>query len=97
MLWGTVAQTIKALAILYDQRLGTHRSITEFMRRLSIDKKDMELFSLYESTEKFHVNFYDEILDHDEIFHHIEILKEFLKRMDKLIEERIREIKNNNS
>lgn len=93
LFWGAVAQTIKALAILYDIQIVGHPQIRKFINELAKQTNDLELIEQYETVEKFHVNFYDEILSEEEIAIRLETLKKILNKLGSLIGRRLKELK----
>ncbi len=81
-LWGAVAIQIKLVALVRKNlTLGTHRDLREFMRQLTRELNDPELYKSFLLVEKLHANFYDEIIDPEdfEIYMH-----EALKLIEKL-------------
>jgi len=88
-LWGVVAQSIKALALLYKTQLGTHPSIKRFVRQVSTEIEDSEYYSLFLLIEKLHVNFYDEIIEPGEFQIYLNHAKKFLDKTQNLTDKKL--------
>ena len=63
LLWGAVAQEIKAVAARAGKRLGRHKDLKNFVRTLSKEVEDPELYRSFLLLETLHVNFYDEVIE----------------------------------
>ncbi len=60
MLWGAVAQGVKALAASRSLSIQTHGGLFEFMRRTSKELAREELYDSLMELQVLHKNFYDE-------------------------------------
>ena len=89
--WGAVTQTIKGLALLYNQRLGSHNSIRKFIKEIVIQTHDDELLVLFDVMEKFHINFYDEVLDLQDVTMRVDKVKLMLHKLDTLAQQKYNE------
>jgi len=87
MLWGAVSQTIKALAAISGIRLGSHPQISNYIKDLSIELQDRSLRTEFTNMDKLHVNFYDEVIDPGDFGLYMDLTGEYLKKLDKLIDE----------
>lgn len=86
LLWGTVAQTIKAHAALTGKQLFAHGQLKSYIRELAREKGDVGLFKDYEFVEKLHRNFYDEQIEHRDFPVYYESVLSFMETMERYSE-----------
>lgn len=60
LIWGAVAQQIKAVAITRGKELGRHRQFAEFVKNLSHATGDLYFLEEYTILETLHNYFYDD-------------------------------------
>ena len=63
LLWGAVAQSIKAVAARRGHRIESHRQLLTYARELARETGDQELYKQLLLARILHENFYDETLD----------------------------------
>lgn len=84
LLWGVVAQTIKAHAMLLtNKRLSAHVKLRDYIRELAREKNDPELLKDYTLLENLHRNFYDEEIEHQDFPSYYGTVLSFLEKMER--------------
>ncbi len=63
MLWGGMAQALKAVAALKNRRLRNHREIRSYAKALAKERDDGMLQNAYNLAELLHSNFYEGFTD----------------------------------
>lgn len=81
-LWGAVAQSIKAVAAMRDMSITQHVKFFDFMRELSEEIEDKELYGSFLFLNELHRNFYDEYMGPTEIQIYLEKAERFLQKME---------------
>ena len=62
MLWGAIAQCVKAVAAVRGISIDSHRRLIEFVRELARELGDEDLYRSFLLARLLHTNFYDEVL-----------------------------------
>ncbi len=88
LLWGSVTQTVKLLALLYGIKITQHSEFRRFVMEISKESGNENLFQEFAYIETLHKNFYDEVIPEEFFKTYEEKARKFLEKMDKLIEER---------
>lgn len=70
MLWGAVAELLKAIGLLYGRPVGGHAELIALTKSLAVGRQDPEMVRLVKAAEKLHVNFYEHHLDDEEFSDH---------------------------
>ncbi len=83
-LWGAVAQSIKAVAAMRNISVIKHPMFFHFMRKLSRELEDKELYGSFLSLNELHKNFYDEYMGPMEIQIYLEKAERFLQRVEEI-------------
>ena len=83
MLWGGMAQALKAVAALKSRRLKTHREIRSYARALAKERDDGMLQDAYGLAELLHSNFYEGFTDAGSMLSHS---KEIRASVEKLLD-----------
>lgn len=65
--WGSVAEAIKALAATTGHMVKGHREVRSYIKIVSGQLQDPELYEYFKEVERLHVNFYETHLDEDDI------------------------------
>jgi len=86
MLWGSMAQALKALAMARGLHLRQHREVRAWARQLATELKDQTLWDAYTSAEFLHVNFYELDLSAEDVVATGERVKQGVKRVLELSE-----------
>jgi len=81
-LWGAVAQSIKALAAMRDVSISRHSMFFDFMRELSKEQEDAELYKSFLFLNNLHKNFYDEYIGAADFQIYLEEAGKFLRRVE---------------
>lgn len=66
-LWGAASDAIIAVALERGWRYHSHRDIKNAVFRLVVEQDDRGLRSDFATVEKFHVNFYHDLLEDHEL------------------------------
>ena len=92
-LWGAVTQSIKALAVLppSPKEIRRHDEFFDFTKGVSKETRDKEYHELFLDLNALHRNFYDEIIPEDSFLIYLEKAKNFLKKTQNLIDEKLRQ------
>ncbi|MCP8321470.1 MAG: PaREP1 family protein [archaeon] len=80
-LWGAFVEAVKALASEKGIKLGTHRSIAEFVTKLHKEHREWDLMSAFAHAERLHVNFYEDHLPEDHVVESKKVIEDALKLM----------------
>lgn len=83
-LWGAVAQSIKAVAAMRNISITKHSMFFDFMRELSKELEDKELYESFLFLNELHKNFYDEYMGPTEIQIYIGKAGRFLQRIEEI-------------
>ena len=83
-LWGAVAQSIKAVAAMKDMSITQHSKFFDFMRELSKELEDEELYKSFLFLNDLHKNFYDEYIGPAELEIYLKEAGKFLKRVEEI-------------
>jgi hypothetical protein len=59
LLWGSVAEALKALAASGGRELRSHRDIWEYARELSRERNDESIFDGFRAANSLHSDFYE--------------------------------------
>lgn len=84
--WGSLVERVKALGIVKsDVRLRSHRDLRTYIKRMAMDKKDEEMYRVYQRAESLHINFYESFFDEDDVRSAIVSIRELLLRIDSVL------------
>lgn len=86
--WGAAAEVVKAVAAARGITLGTHRSLWEFVHRLSREKPELNLIEGFRAAESLHVNFYEDHLPEEVVKLTVAQVKEFIEKMKRLLQQK---------
>lgn len=89
-LWGAIAESIKIIALLRYKRVFKHPEFFEFLRQLSKESKDPELYESFHLLNNLHRNFYDEIIDPEDFDIYLRKTAEFLIKMEEIAKKLMR-------
>ena len=79
--WGAFVEAVKAVASDRGISLGTHRSIAEFVAKLSEEHPKWRLRDAFRHAESLHINFYEDHLPEDYIIESKKVIEEAIKIM----------------
>lgn len=65
LLWGAVAQQLKALAASRNILIRSHRQFFDFLRQYAAETSDRKLYEDFVTLNALHANFYDEVIPPD--------------------------------
>ena len=88
LVWGSVAEAVKALAASRGIDLRTHQSLREYVYKIAGQIRDAEFQQLFNDVEGAHRNFYQEFMKDREIQEVFAKAQEFLRRANELIRRR---------
>ncbi len=81
-LWGGFVEMVKAVAEARGEKLGSHRSIAQYLLKLDKEHPELKLHDAFAHADKLHTNFYEDHLPAEDILRSAEILKKAIRRMD---------------
>ena len=84
-LWGAAVEAVKAVAASRGIMLGTHRSLWEFIHRMSRERPELDLINGFRAAESLHVNFYEDHLPEEVVKLTAEQVKMFIENIKKLL------------
>jgi hypothetical protein len=80
-LWGSFVEAVKAVASERGIKLGTHRSIAEFVAELDKEYPDLKLREVFRHAESLHVNFYEDHLPEDYVIESKQIISKAVEQL----------------
>ncbi|MEM3086421.1 MAG: PaREP1 family protein [Halobacteria archaeon] len=83
--WGACAEAIKAVAARKGKRLGSHRSLAEFIETLDADHPEWGLPRLFNAANSLHANFYEDWLTPKVVEDGAEAVREMVTRLKRLL------------
>ncbi len=83
-LWGAAAEIIKAVAAKRGIRLGTHRSLGEFVERLDLEHPELDLLTDFHVANSLHVNFYEDYYPERTVLKGAETVRNFVEKLRRL-------------
>ncbi|ABN70621.1 PaREP1/PaREP8 domain containing family protein [Staphylothermus marinus F1] len=86
-MWGAITQTLKALAAIRGYRIITHKDFFEFMRLISKELGDEELYKKFLLLNNLHRNFYEEYIDPRDFPIYYKEAELFLRRIWRIAKE----------
>lgn len=86
LLWGAVAQAIKALAAKRGYRIDNHSQFFNFMQTLAKEIREPELYKSFLFLNDLHKNFYDEIIRSVDFQIYYNDALKFIKKLQILME-----------
>lgn len=85
MAWGSVVESVHALAEFQGKKLGGgHSELKDYVRGVS-QHVDRELYDVFRKAETYHANFYHDFLDEQDVKESFPLIKEFLERIASLL------------
>lgn len=85
-LWGAATDAVTAVALERGWRHRSHRDIKNAVLRLATDQDDRLMRSDFTIVEKFHVNFYHDLMEDHELDHDRPIAHRFVHRALSLLQ-----------
>ena len=80
-LWGGFVEMVKTIADARGEKLGTHRSIAQFLLKLDKEHPKLRLHDAFAHADKLHTNLYEDHLPAEDLSRSAEILKETIRHM----------------
>ena len=80
-LWGAFVEAVKAVAAERGVKLGTHRSIAEFVSKIHEEQPKWGLRNVFRHAESLHINFYEDHLPEDYVLESKGIIERTVKEM----------------
>ncbi len=93
LLWGTISQLIKALAILYGKTITQHGEFFQFVKKYSQEMNDEEYYELFLFLHDLHKNFYDRTFPDEDFQIYLKKADKFIIKTRNYIEKRLEELK----
>jgi hypothetical protein len=88
-LWGSISCLIDAIAITYGKTLGTHSDTKYFIKWLSEETNQPNIYDLFKKAESLHANFYHNFLDKERLEIEREEMDRLIEQLGKILEARI--------
>jgi len=85
LLWGSITQELKALAVTYGVVISSHRQFFEFLKQLASELRDAQLYPEFVELNALHKNFYDETIPSDVFPEYYRRSIEYIERLDALV------------
>lgn len=92
-LWGAVYALIYSLGLTYNKQLAKHRAMRDFVKEISEENDDENLYKYYKISEELHMNFYSDSLDEDGLNIKREYADKLIKKLKSLVDYRVNLIK----
>lgn len=92
-LWGSIHCLIYSLGLTYGKQLSRHKAVIDFIKELSEESNDEDLFKYFKISEELHMNFYHDTLDEEGLKIKREYADKLIKKLNELIEKRSQMIK----
>ena len=83
-LWGAFVEIVKAVAESRGERLGTHRSIAQYLLKLDKENPKLRLHDAFAHADKLHTNFYEDHLPAEDMLRSTEVLKKAIHEMNEV-------------
>jgi hypothetical protein len=84
--WGSVAERIKALSLVRGgTNLPGHDQIRNYIKLISNQLHDEELYQLFLIAQRLHVEFYESHLDADDVRRDLTSVQKLLSKIDSLL------------
>lgn len=83
-LWGALVEMIKAIAEARGDKLGTHRSIAQYVLKLDKEHPELRLHDVFAHADKLHTNFYEDHLPAEDVSRSAEIIKTSIREMSEI-------------
>lgn len=90
LLWGAVTQRIKAVAAVRGIQIQNHNEFFNFMREVTREIENPELYQTFLDLNALHKNFYDQIIPETDFQIYIQRVTEFERMIDELLKEIIK-------
>ena len=79
--WGAVAEAVKSIAEQRGWNHWGHRLLNDVAFQLSEEWKRPDVMSMYDTVEKLHINFYEDVMELDEIETRIVAAKKLIEEL----------------
>jgi len=83
-LWGACAEMIKAVAAKRGVRLGTHRSLGDFVEKLDKENPRLDLMDAFLQANALHTNFYEDWLPPYAVERGSKAVREMVEKLNRL-------------
>lgn len=83
--WGAFAEAIKAIAAKHRIKLGTHKSIAQYVSKLHSEHPELKLIDTFKHAESSHINFYEDHLPEDHIRISADVIKQTIDKLKNLL------------
>ena len=87
LLWGSMAEALKAVALSKGKELNAHWDIGDYARKLAKQMRDESILDVYGTASYLHSNFYEAGLSLDEVQTYAERIKTTVGKLLNLISE----------
>ena len=83
-MWGAASHAIMAIAQRRGWPHGTHRSLSQAVRRVAQELDDLEMRGMFAMAEQFHANFYHGHLEGFQVEDYREEVRRFISKLTSL-------------
>jgi hypothetical protein len=83
--WGAASQMVKALAAREGVELRSHGELHKYVAKLSKERGDREIMTLWFSASSLHQNFYENWFPEEAVRNGVENVKSFIEKLRKLM------------
>ena len=84
LLWGSITQAIKLIAALRNIRITKHGQFFGFLKELSRELGDEELYETFLFLRDLHENFYEEVINPKDFDIYLKKATEFNKKLEEI-------------
>jgi hypothetical protein len=82
--WGAAVQMIKVIAAKRGLKLGTHRSISDFINMLNTEHPELGLTTLYAKANNLHMNFYEDHIPPEMVRENSKAVEELIEKLQQI-------------
>ena len=83
--WGAAAQIVKAWADAHDLEHKSHRRLLQVAYRIARETGDDELGGLFDSAQILHINFYEGVMEPDDVTRRLDNVEKFVAKVEQLL------------
>ncbi len=93
MLWGAIAELIKALGMICEKNLPKHGILIDFIKKVAISLRDEELRRLVvERAQALHANFYEKFIEAEDFPAYYNDARKAYKKLCEVLEKEIKAV-----
>jgi hypothetical protein len=85
LLWGAIAEAVKALAATRDESPVRHKDLVKFVRAIALDVNDERIWELFRAAQDLHDNFYDRELEPGAVASYVPKVEELRSKLASML------------